>query len=402
MASSKIYSAAAAAALACAALAWWLHAGKSVETANAADVAAGARNGASGAQAPATLVTLMIARKQDVPVNVTVNGSVVALNSVDVRPQVSNIVQKVHVKEGDFVKAGQPLFSLDARADVANLEKAKAQMLKDQATLADLERQYRRSQELLAQNFIAKSATETVLSQLQAQKAAVEADRAAVQAASVQLSYDEIRAPISGRTGVITAVTGTLAQPATPLVTITQLDPITVQFPVPEGRLQDLLEAARSRSPVLAAIPGRTDPLQGVLTFVDNTVDPTVGTVRAKATFDNRGQLLWPGQYVNTTVTVRTLKDAVVVPIAAVITGPRGRIVYVAKEDVVEPRRVEIDYAFGDQAALRGLQAGERVVVEGKQNLRPGSRIRVEKPAGAGPTGAAAAAASMPARKEPT
>jgi len=398
MASSKIYSALGAAALVVAAVAWWALSPRAPETAHAADAPA-ARDAASGAPGPATLVTLTVARKQDVPVNVNVNGSVVAQSSVDVRPQVSNIVQKVHVKEGDFVKAGQPLFSLDARADLANLEKARAQQLKDQATLSDLERQYRRSQELLAQNFIAKSATDTVLSQLEAQKAAVEADKAAVQAASVQLSYDQIRAPISGRTGVISAVTGTLAQTATPLVTITQLDPITVQFPVPEGRLQDLLDAARVKSQVLATIPGRAEPLKGVLTFVDNTVDPTVGTVRAKATFDNRDHLLWPGQYVNTSVTVRSLKDAVVVPIAAVITRPDGRVVYVAKDDTVQPRKVEIEHAFGDQAVLRGVQAGERVVVEGKQNLRPGSRIRVERPAGAP---GAAASGPVPARRDPT
>lgn len=395
MASSKIYSVAAAAAVACAALAWWAFAPKASETAQAADTAGAPRTGASGAQPPATLVTLAVARKQDVPVNVTVNGSVVALNSVDVRPQVANIVQKVHVKEGDFVKAGQLMFSLDPRADLANLEKAKAQQLKDQATLSDLERQYKRSQELLAQNFIAKSATDTVLSQYEAQKAAVEADKAAVRSATVQLSYDEIRAPISGRTGAITAVTGTLAQTASPLVTITQLDPITVQFPVPEGRLQDLLEAARSRSQVLATIPGRGEPLRGVLSFVDNTVDPSVGTVRAKATFDNRTQQLWPGQYVSATVTVRMLKDAVVVPIAAVITSPRGRIVYVAQEQVVQPRPVEIDYSFGDQAVLRGVKAGERVVVEGKQNLRPGSRFRVER-------AATAVSDTVPARRDPT
>jgi RND family efflux transporter MFP subunit len=293
------------------------------------------------------------------------------------------MVQKVHVKEGDFVKAGQMLFTLDARADQANLEKAKAQMLKDQAQLADLDRQYKRSQELLAQNFIAKSATDTVLSQVEAQRAAVEADKAAVNAAEVQLGYDEIRAPISGRTGIISAFVGTLAQTGNPLVTITQLDPIAVQFPVPEGRLQDLLDASRQRTQVLATVPGRTAPLRGVLSFVDNTVDPSVGTVRAKATFDNGDHALWPGQYVNASVTVRSLKDAVVVPIAAVITSPNGRIVYVvAKEDMtVQPRRVEIVHAFGDQAAVTGLQAGERVVVEGKQNLRGGSRVRVERPA---------------------
>jgi multidrug efflux system membrane fusion protein len=396
MASAKAkYSAlAAAAVLVCAAAGWWHFDNSAAQTARQAPgQATGPRTGAS---APATLVTLATARKQDVPVNVTVNGNVVSLNSVDIRPQVSNMVEKVHVKEGDFVQAGQPLFTLDARADQANLEKARAQMLKDQATLDDLERQYRRSQELLAQNFIAKSATENALAQVEAQRAAVAADRAAMQSVSVQLSYDQIRAPISGRTGTISAFVGTLAQPGTTLLTITQLDPIAVQFPVPEGSLQDLLQASRERSQVLAFVPGRPQPLKGVLSFVDNTVDPAVGTVRAKATFGNADHALWPGQYVNTSITVRTIRDGVVVPIAAVITGPTGRIVYVAKDDSVQPRRVEIDQAFGDQAVVRGLQAGERVVVEGKQNLRAGSRIRLER--AQQPNSGAA----LPARRDPT
>jgi RND family efflux transporter MFP subunit len=272
------------------------------------------------------------------------------------------------------------LFSLDPRADVANLQKAKAQQQKDEAQLADLERQYRRSQDLLAQNFIAKSATENVLSQVEAQRAAVEADKAAVQAATVALGYDEIRAPIAGRTGAIPVFVGTLVQPATTLVTVTQLDPIAVTFPVPEGRLQDLLDAAHKRSLVTAAIPGRARPLEGALSFVDNTVDPQVGTVRAKAQFDNRESLLWPGQYVTASVTVRTLKDATVIPMAAIITSPTGRIVYVVKDDAVQPRQVELGYSAGDRAVVNGIQPGERVVVEGKQNLRPGSRVRIDRP----------------------
>ena len=179
----------------------------------------------------------------------------------------------------------------------------------------------------------------------------------------MQLGYDDIRAPIAGRTGAIPVFAGTLVQPATTLVTITQLDPIAVTFPVPEGRLQDLLDAAKAKSPVLATIPGRSAPLKGYLSFVDNTVDPSVGTVRAKAQFDNRENLLWPGQYVNTSVTVRTIKDATVVPLAAVITSPTGRIVYVVKDDAVQPRKVELDYTMGERAVVRGVQPGERVVV---------------------------------------
>lgn len=393
MAFNKTPAAATVAAgiLVAAAAAWWLRA----PMIKAAESAAPA---ASDAQAAATLVTVADAQKQDVPVDVTVNGNVVSLNSVDVRPQVSNVVQKVHVKEGDPVRAGQLLFSLDARADVANLEKAKAQELKDQATLADLERQYRRSQELLAQNFIAKSATETVLAQLDAQRASVAADKAAVQAAQVQLSYDEIRAPIAGRTGAIPVFAGTLVQPAMTLVTITQLDPIAVTFPVPEGRLQDLLDAAKAKSPVLATIPGRAQPLKGFLSFVDNTVDPSVGTVRAKAQFDNRENLLWPGQYVNTSVTMRMLKDATVIPVAAVITSPTGRIVYVVKDDAVQPRKVDLQYTTGERAVVAGIQAGERVVVEGKQNLRAGSRVRIERTGG---QGTALPAAASVAKRDP-
>jgi RND family efflux transporter MFP subunit len=178
---------------------------------------------------------------------------------------------------------------------------------------------------------------------------------------------------------------------------VTQLNPIAVQFPVPEGRLQDLLDAAKERSSVLAMVPGRTAPLKGILSFVDNTVDPQVGTVRAKATFDNSDNVLWPGQYVNTSITVRTLKDAVVVPMAAVITSPNGRIVYVVKDNAVQPRKVEIEHSFGDQAAVSGLQADERVVVEGKQNLRPGSRVRMERS-----QTSAAPAPATPARRDPT
>ncbi|GAC1605304.1 MAG: MdtA/MuxA family multidrug efflux RND transporter periplasmic adaptor subunit [Ramlibacter sp.] len=371
--------------------AWWfLH--QPPVTGDGPAGATAAAPGASRPGGPAPLVTVATAVKQDVPVIVEINGSVVALNTVDVRPQVSNMVQKVHVKEGQFVRAGEVLFTLDDRADRANLEKAQAQQLRDQALLGSLERQSETSQQLLAQNFIAKSAADSARSQVEAQRAALAADAAAVRSAQVAVSYDSIRSPISGRIGAIAVYAGSLAQPATPMLTVTQLDPIAVSFPVPEGRLQDLLAAARTRSAVTASVPGSPVPLQGVLSFVDNTVDPLVGTVKAKAQFANAGQLLWPGQYVKTRITVRTLKDATLVPQAAVITSANGKIVYiVAQDDTVQPRTIEIEYPFGDQAALRGLLPGERVVVEGKQNLRPGSRVRVDK-----------SARAEPARRDPT
>jgi RND family efflux transporter MFP subunit len=355
---------------------WW----SGAETRSASE--AGASTAAKGA-APnggaVALVTLAAARRQDVPVTVQVNGSVVSLNSVDLRPQVTNTVREVHVKEGQFVKEGQLLFTLDDRPDQANLAKARAQQQRDEATLADLQRQYKRSQELVAQNFIAKAAADATLSQLEAQRAAVAADRAAVQSAQVALGYATLRAPIAGRIGAVNIYPGTLVQPSLSLVTITQLDPIAVSFPVPEGKLQDLLAAARSRTPVEALVAGRKAPMKGVLNFVDNAVDPLIGTVRAKAVFDNADQGLWPGQFVETRVTVRTIEGATVVPAAAIMMLAEGSSVYVVDANQTAARRkVETLHSFGTQVAVRGVEPGEQVVIEGKQNVRPGGKVRLD------------------------
>ncbi|NDZ14751.1 efflux RND transporter periplasmic adaptor subunit [Variovorax sp. WS11] len=338
--------------------------------------------GAGPGAGAAALVTLAAAQKQDVPVTVQVNGSVVSLNSVELRPQVTNTVREVHVKEGQFVKQGQLLFTLDDRPDQANLAKARAQQQKDEAMMADLERQYRRSQELVAQNFIAKAAADATLSQLEAQRAAVAADKAAVQSAQVALGYATLRAPIAGRIGAVNIYPGTLVQPTLTLVTITQLDPIAVSFPVPEGKLQDLLAAARSHTPVEALVSGRKTPMKGTLNFVDNTVDPMIGTVRAKAVFDNADQALWPGQFVETRVTVRSLEGATVIPAAAVMMLAEGNSVYVVDaEHRAARRKVETLHTFGTQVAVRGVEPGEQVVIEGKQNVRPGGKVRLDSAA---------------------
>lgn len=381
---------------------WWSGSGDRAAAKTAKSPAAG-RAPADGM--PAALVTLATAERQDVPVTVQVNGSVVSLNSVDLRPQVTNTVRAVHVKEGQFVKAGQLLFTLDDRADQANLARASAQQKRDEATLADLERQYKRSQELVSQNFIAKSAMDATLAQLEAQRAAVAADRAAVQSAQVALGYATLRAPIAGRIGAVNIYPGTLVQPTLSLVTITQLDPIAVSFPVPEANLQDLLAAARGGARIEALVPGRKEPLTGVLNFVDNTVDPQIGTVRAKAVFDNADQALWPGQFVATRVTVRTLAGATVVPAAALMMLPEGATLYVVDQAGTATRRkVQVLHTFGTKVAVGGLEPGERVVIEGSQNVRPGGKVRVDaKPAPPGTTGVtpgSAASSDAPAPRE--
>lgn len=384
--------------------AWWWSGAKARDagkSAGAATPAAG-QGPAQGGPGAAALVTLATAQRQDVPVTVQVNGSVVSLNSVDLRPQVTNTVRAVHIQEGQFVKAGQLLFTLDDRPDQANLAKARAQQQRDQATLADLERQYQRSQELVAQNFIAKSAADATLSQVEAQRAAVAADRAAVQGAQVALGYATLRAPIAGRLGAVNIYPGTLVSTSTSLVTITQLDPIAVSFPVPEGQLQHLIAASRDSVSVQAVVPGRNTPLQGTLNFVDNTVDPAVGTVRAKAQFANADQSLWPGQFVETRVTVRTIAGATVLPAAALLTLPEGDAMYVVGADgVAKPRKVQLLHTFGTQVAVRGVEPGEQVVVEGRQNVRPGGKVRVEKPAPAPRNGPGDASVAPAATREP-
>jgi RND family efflux transporter MFP subunit len=258
----------------------------------------------------------------------------------------------------------------------------------------------------VAQNFIAKSAADATLSQLDAQRAAVAADRAAVQSAQVALGYDTLRAPIAGRIGAVSIYPGTLVQTSLSLVTITQLDPIAVSFPVPEGKLQDLLAAARAHTPVEAVVAGRKQPLMGTLSFVDNTVDPLIGTVRAKAVFDNADQALWPGQFVETRVTVRTIDDATVLPASALMMLADGSSVYVVDADKKATRRkVQAIYTFGTQVVVKGVEPGEQVVTEGKQNVRPGGKVRIDAPAqsqgpadaAVGPTPSSAASVAPPA-----
>jgi RND family efflux transporter MFP subunit len=205
----------------------------------------------------------------------------------------------------------------------------------------------------------------------------------------VQLGYDTIRAPSSGRAGAIAVFPGSLVQPtptAAPLVTISQLDPIAVTFTLPESELNGLLAAQRAGDiKVTARLADANAQLEGKVSFVDNTVDPQAGTIKVKAVFPNADQQLWPGQYIMVSTTVRDLKDAVVIPQAAIITGIDNKTVYVAGADkTAQQRRIQVLHAFGTEAAVQGVQPGDAVVVDGKQNIRPGSKLREAEAAQAG------------------
>lgn len=356
-----------------AAAAWYFNQGGADKTAPA-----GGAKGGKGGQPPTT-VSVIAPERRDVPMVVTANGTVTPLRTVDLHPQTTSTIREVHIKEGQFVKAGQLMFTLDDRENRANVDKAQAQVARDRASLADLERQYKRSQELFAQKFIAQSAVDTLHSQVEAARALLQADTAAARASSITAGYAAIRAPMSGRVGAINVYPGSLVQLATSLTTITQLDPINVAFTLPESSLAALLEAQRSGK-VEVTVQSAPDakPVTGVLSFVDNTVDPATGTIRVKGQFDNAATMLWPGQYVNAKVTVRTLKDAVVVPQNAIITNAKGTFVYVMEQDkTARLAPVERVYAFGQYAAVNGLTGAEKVITDGKQNLRPGGKVRL-------------------------
>lgn len=333
-----------------------------------------ARTAGAAASAPRVAVSTVKAVQRDMPVLVTATGIVTPLSSVDVRPQVTSVIEKVHVREGQLVRQGELLFTLDSRVDQANLAKAQAQLARDQATQADLQRQLNRNRELLAQNFISQGAVDTAQAQLEAQQAAVLADQAAVDAARVALGYARIAAPGSGRIGAITLYRGSSVQAnATTLVTITQIDPISVAFNLPQRHLGEALAALPGGgAAVQAALPDSRTTLTGRLQFVDNNVDATSGTVRVKALFDNPKRQLWPGAFVDVSLTLRTLKDAIVVPQAAIINSARGTIVYTVQEGKAQLRPVQVLHARGEDAAVNGVQAGDAVVVDGRQNLRPG------------------------------
>jgi RND family efflux transporter MFP subunit len=351
--------------------------------------------GAAGADGPVS-VSVIVAERRDWPVTLATSGTVSALNTVEIRPQIASVVARVHITEGQFVKAGELLFTLDSRADEANRAKAQAQLERDQAALADAQRQLARSRDLLNQKFVSQSAVDSNLTLVDSQQAAVNADAAALAAARVTLSYSRIVAPSAGRAGAINVFAGSYVQPSgLPLVTITQLDPIAVSFTLPQRNLPDVLAGLKAgNAPVNAELPDGRASLSGRLQFVDNAVDAASGTVKLKAVFDNKNLLLWPGAYVNVQLVVRTLAAVIVVPQSAIVQGLAAKTVFiVGPDDKAAQREVELIASEGTLAAVSGLEPGMRVVVEGRQNLRPGSAIWVRAPDGSasGPQGDARA-----------
>lgn len=380
-----------------------------VPAASAAAMAASAPTGksasGSAAASPPVSVSIVHAKQRDMAVKLNATGTVVPLTSVDVRSQVTSTIRQVHFKEGQNVQAGQLLFTLDARTDEANVAKARAQLAKDQASLAEAKRQWERSRQLLAQNFVSQGAVDTAQAQVDGWVATIAADQAAIAASNVALSYARITAPNSGRAGAVNVFAGSaVLANQTALVTITQLDPIGVAFTITQRDLSSALTALQAGgAKVTATLADGGGTFDGRLQFLDNLVDANSGAVKAKAVFANPASKLWPGAFVEVQQTVTTLKDAVVLPQASIIQSPRGTIVYVIEDGVAMPRPIKLLHAEDGEAAVSGVQPGEVVALEGHQNLRPQARVVVRTPdkttSGTGQGKGAGNGAAAPAAK---
>jgi RND family efflux transporter MFP subunit len=327
----------------------------------------------------------------DVPVMLTASGTVSAIQTVDVRPQTSSVVKVVHIREGQFVRKGDRLFTLDSRAEDANLNKAEAQVIKDRADLSNAERNLERVRGLLKQEYVSQSDFDTAQNLVDGLRGQLAIDHASLDASRVARSYDQINAPIPGRTGAIAVYPGSLVQPGTSiasgavLVSITQLDPINVSFALPERELAGLQQAfAKGKVPVTAkpdltgqaGMNGHQADMKGHLVFIDNSVDAASGTIRLKAEFPNADHRLWPGMFVMVILSPRTLAGALTVPAQAVQTGPENKFLYkLGGDNKVAAVPINVVLIQNGIAAVEGIAPGTRVVVEGAQNLRPGSIV---------------------------
>ncbi|MBP2315866.1 efflux RND transporter periplasmic adaptor subunit [Azospirillum soli] len=342
--------------------------------------------GESKAAAPAAgpravPVVIRPVEARPMPERIGTIGTVQPLAAIAIKARVESVVEAVHFTEGQEVKAGDPLFTLDSRALEAQLRQAQANLERDKANLEKARGDVKRYSELVRSNTVARQQYDAAVAAAEALEGTVKADNAAIEAAKVALSFTHIVAPMDGRTGAVNARPGAMvrAADANPLVTLTQLRPITVAFNVPERHLPTIRKAMETgKLPVSAGIPGDSrPPAEGVLSFVDSQVDQLSGTILVKGQFPNADTRLWPGQFVDVVLTLGVDPQALTLPDDSVQTGQQGRFVYVVKpDDTVEVRPVTVGRTQDGLAVIAsGLSAGERVVVDGQSRLYPGAKV---------------------------
>lgn len=340
----------------------------------------GGGGGRAGGRGPATTVGVAVAERMEIPVVIDALGTVVPQASVRVRPQVGGVLQRILYKEGQMVRKGELLAVIDPRQFQMAVQQASGQRLRDEAQLAAAKVTLERYRTLLGQDSIARQEVDTQAALVKQLEAAVVIAKANEGAARLSLSHTNITAPISGRIGLRTVDVGNVVSTgdANGVALITQLTPIDVEFAIPQDQAVSLQQNAGAFMEVKAFDRTRTNVLDvGTFASLDNQIDTQTGTVRAKARFNNARQALFPSQFVNVQLNMKSIRDAVVVPVAAVRQGPAGVYVFVLNEDrTVTQRTVTRGIATVDKVQIAtGLQAGERVITEGADRLRDGSRV---------------------------
>jgi multidrug efflux system membrane fusion protein len=349
--------------------------------ADATGQARGAGRSRGGEAVPVVVATAV---QKSVPTQIRAVGNVEAYSTVAIKSQVTGVIYKIHFKEGDDVKKDQLLFTIDPRPFEAAVKQAEANLARDNAQLNNARDQAKRYAELVDKQYVSREQYDQIRTNADAAQAVVEADRAAVDNAKVQLSYCYIYSPVSGRVGSFLINEGNLVRvnDGAPLVVINQISPIFVSFAVPEQYLTALKRHMASGKLLIdasfTADEGR--PEQGRLEFIDNAVDRSTGTVRLKGVFSNGERRLWPGQFVNAALTLTTQGDAVVIPSESIQVGPEGQQVFVVTADKrVEQRLVTVGQTQqGESVITKGLAAGEMVVREGQFLLGPDARVDIK------------------------
>ncbi len=370
--------------------AWWWQQQREVPRAAESKGAKGGKGGRGGT----LVVKAATAIAKPMPVLIEAVGTVEPEHSVQVRAQVSGVLQGVMFKEGDKVKAGQQLFQIDPRTFQASYQQVQAQLARDVAQLENAKVQQQRLEPLLKREFITRQEFDVAVTSTKSLEATVAADKAMVEQARIQLEFSRIFSPIAGRTGTLAIKPGNLVPTSgggVPLVTINSTDPILVSFSIPERQLEEVRRYQNEKDMRIEILPDRTAPAaaEGKLVFIDNTVTAQTGTVLLKTSVINKSELLWPGQFVNVRIVLRIEPDAVVVPEAAVQPGQDGSFVYLIDPDskvVVQP--VKISRQLGSEIVIAsGIKAGDSVITEIPQALQPGATVRLAGSEGAGEKG---------------
>ncbi len=332
-------------------------------------------------------VVVAAAMQRDIPVEVKAVGTVEAYSNVQVKSMIAGEITKEGFTEGQDVRRGDLLFVIDPRPYQAALAQAQGNLARDRAQEANARAQATRYAALFKEGVVSREQYDQITSASDALKQAVEADRAAVETAKVNLTYTTIHSPIDGRTGNLLLHRGNVVKANDiSILSINQVQPIYATFAVPEMYLPEIKRSQASRKlAVMVRVPNEPKPAEGVLTFIDNTVDPATGTIKLKATFSNHDRRLWPGQFADVSLTLSTDKNAVLIPSAAVQTGQNGQYVFVVKPDnTAELRNVTVSRVVGsDSVITSGVRAGEQVVTDGQVRLTPGKKVALSKPANA-------------------